>query len=44
MTKSQTQSEQLRKLACELEYGDDLDCFRERLGILVRHKPVENPE
>jgi hypothetical protein len=30
--------------ARQLETVDDPECFKERVGKLVRHKPVEKPE
>jgi hypothetical protein len=40
-----TQREKFEQAARELETDDDPDRFKERLGKLVKHKPVpEKPE
>lgn len=44
MTERQTQLDKFKAAARELETDDDPDRFRERLGKLVKHKPVEKPE
>ena len=41
---SQSQSDKFKEAARALECDDDPDRFRERLGKLVKHKPVEKPE
>lgn len=44
MTKEPTQLDKFKQAARELETDDDPARFRERLGKLVKHKPVEKPE
>jgi len=39
-----TQFDKFKQDARELETDDDHKRFRERLGKLVKHKPVEKPE
>jgi hypothetical protein len=39
-----TQSHKFKDAARELECDDDPERFRERVGRLVKHKPVEKPE
>jgi hypothetical protein len=39
-----TQLDKFKQAARELETDDDPARFRERLGKLVRHKPVEKSE
>ena len=39
-----TQLAKLKEAARELEADDDLEHFEERIGKLVKHKPVEKPE
>lgn len=41
---SRTQSDKFKDAARELECDDDPERFRERLGKLMKHKPVEKPE
>jgi hypothetical protein len=41
---SVTQIEKFKQAARELETDDDPERFRERVGKLVKHKPVEKPE
>lgn len=38
------QREKFEQAARELETDDDPDRFRERVGKLVKHKPVEKPD
>ena len=38
------QTEKFKEAARELECDDDEQRFRERVGKLVKHKPVEKPE
>ena len=40
----QSQSDKFKDAARELECDDDERRFRERVGKLVKHKPVEKPE
>lgn len=40
----QSQVDKFKEAARELETDDDVDRFKERLGKLVKHKPVEKPE
>lgn len=45
MTKPEpTQLDKFKQAARDLETDDDPERFRERLGKLVKHKPVEKPE
>jgi hypothetical protein len=37
-----TQLDKFKEAARELETDDDPERFKERLGKLVKHKPVEN--
>lgn len=39
-----SQSDKFKEAARELETDDDPERFRERVGKLVKHKPVEKPE
>ena len=39
-----SQVEKFKKAARELETDDDPKRFKERVGKLVKHKPVEKPE
>lgn len=38
-----SQSDKFKEAARELETDDDPERFKERLGKLVKHKPVEKP-
>lgn len=38
-----TQLDKFKEAARELETDDDPEHFKERLGKLVKHKPVEKP-
>jgi hypothetical protein len=38
------QLEKFKEAARQLETDDDPERFKERVGKLVRHKPVEKPE
>ena len=40
----QSQLDKFKAAARELETDDDADRFKERLGKLVKHRPVEKPE
>ena len=40
----QSQIDKFKQAARELETDDDPERFKERLGKLVKHKPVEKPE
>ena len=40
MTEPKTQIDKFKKAARELETDDDSKRFKERLGKLVKHKPV----
>ncbi len=42
--KSQSQLDKFKEAARDLETDDDPERFKERLGKLVKHKPVEKPE
>lgn len=42
--KPKTQPDKFKEAARELECDDDPARFKERLGKLVKHKPVEKPE
>ncbi len=44
MTEDKTQLDKFKQAARKLETDDDPERFRERLGKLVKHKPVEKPE
>lgn len=44
MTEGKTQLDKFKQAARELETDNDPERFRERLGKLVKHKPVEKPE
>lgn len=39
-----SQLDKFKKAARELETDDDPEHFKEKLGKLVKHKPVEKPE
>ncbi len=39
-----TQLDKFKEAARQLETDDDPERFKERLGKLVKHKPVEKPE
>ena len=39
-----SQSDKFKQAARELETDDDPERFKERVGKLVKHKPVEKPE
>lgn len=39
-----TQLDKFKQAARELEADDDEQRFKERVGKLVKHKPVEKPE
>jgi len=39
-----TQLDKFKAAARELETDDDPERFKERVGKLVKHKPVEKPE
>jgi hypothetical protein len=39
-----TQTDKFKEAARELECDDDDARFKERVGKLVKHKPVEKPE
>jgi hypothetical protein len=39
-----SQLDKFKQAARELETDDDPDRFKERLGKLVKHKPVEKPD
>lgn len=40
---TKSQAEKFKAAARELETDDDPQRFKERLGRLVKHKPVEKP-
>jgi hypothetical protein len=40
----QNQTDKFKEAARELECDDDDARFKERVGKLVKHKPVEKPE
>lgn len=42
--KSPSQIDKFKQAARDLETDDDPERFRERVGKLVDHKPVEKPE
>ncbi len=45
MTKRElTQLDKFKQAARELETDNNAKRFKERVGKLVKHKPVENPE
>ena len=44
MTKPQSQTDKFKEAARALECDDDPEHFRERVGKLVKHKPVEKPD
>lgn len=44
MSDEKTQSDKFKQAARDLECDDDPKRFRERVGKLVKHKPVEKPE
>lgn len=44
MDKEPTQLDKFKDAARDLECDDDPERFRERVGKLVKHKPVEKPE
>ena len=44
MTDDKTQIDKFKAAARELECDDDADRFKERVGKLVKHKPVEPVE
>ncbi len=46
MTEQETKSQldKFKEAARQLETDDDPERFKERVGKLVRHKPVEKPE
>lgn len=39
-----TQLDKFKEAARQLEADDDPERFKERVGKLVKHKPVEKPE
>jgi len=39
-----SQSDKFKEAARALECDDDEELFRQRVGKLVKHKPVEKPE
>jgi hypothetical protein len=44
MPEPKTQSDKFKEAARELECDDDDARFKERVGKLVKHKPVEKPD
>lgn len=44
MTTKPTQTDKFKEAARALECDDDPERFRERVGKLIKHKPVEKPE
>jgi len=44
MDERKTQLEKFKEAARELETDDDPERFKERVGKLVKHKPVEKPD
>lgn len=44
MSETKPQLEKFKQAARELETDDDTKHFKERLGKLLKHKPVEKPE
>lgn len=43
-TPEPTQLDKFKEAARQLEADEDPERFKERLGKLVKHKPVEKPE
>lgn len=43
-TPEPTQLDKFKQAARDLEADDDPERFKERVGKLVRHKPVEKPD
>lgn len=43
MSDTKSQGEKFKEAARELKCDDDPERFRERVGKLVKHKPVEGP-
>ena len=43
-SKEQSQLDKFKEAAREIETDDDEQRFKERLGKIVKHKPVEKPE
>lgn len=43
-TTPRSQLDKLKEAARDLETADDPERFKDRLGKLVKHKPVEKPE
>lgn len=43
-SKNKSQLDKFKQAARELETDDDPERFKERLGKLVKHKPVEKPK
>jgi hypothetical protein len=41
---AKNQLDKFKEAAPDLETGDDPERFKERLGKLVKHKPVEKPD
>lgn len=41
---TKSQAEKFKEAARNLETDDDRERFKDRLGKLVKHKPVEKPE
>lgn len=39
-----SQLDKFKEATRQLEADDNEQCFKERLGKLVKHKPVEKPE
>jgi hypothetical protein len=44
MSSEKSQADKFKQAARALECDDDPERFRERVGKLVKHKPVEKPE
>jgi hypothetical protein len=44
MSDERKQVDKFKDAARELDCDDDPERFRERIGKLVKHKPVEKPE
>tara|TARA_R110000868_G_scaffold122877_2_gene325771 strand:+ start:7229 stop:7363 length:135 start_codon:yes stop_codon:yes gene_type:complete len=44
MTDEKSQLDKFKEAARDLKTDDDPKRFKERLGKLVKHKPVEKPE
>lgn len=42
--KAESQLDKFKEAARQLETDDDPERFKERVGKLVKHKPVEKPE